>query len=105
MFPLDWEFYVRAVRRRCYERVLAVREDMRMRRILPAFSVFRVAMIMSVVALMLTTPTLSHAQTDALDYFKNYFVTGDYVAAGSGLRGLGIMVDPCLDQGVASCAS
>src|SRR6267142_4135667 len=27
---------------------------------------------------------------DALKYFKNYFVTGDYVVGGVGLRGTGV---------------
>jgi hypothetical protein len=31
----------------------------------------------------------SPAQTSPLAFFKNYFVTGDYVASGVGLRGLG----------------
>src|SRR6516164_7456491 len=46
------------------------------------------------------------AQSDALNFFKNYFVTGDYVAAGTGLRGLGkSMQDPCLDQKAASACN
>src|SRR5262249_666362 len=40
------------------------------------------------IVFLLFTAT-SHA-ADALSYFKNYFVTGDYVAAGVGLRGTGI---------------
>jgi hypothetical protein len=35
----------------------------------------------------------SHA-ADALNYFKNYFVTGDYVVGGVGLRGLGMFSAP-----------
>ena len=52
------------------------------------------------IALFFGFTELGHA-ADALDFFKNYFVTGDYVAAGVGLRGTGKSVaDPCLDQGV-----
>src|SRR5215510_13736890 len=32
---------------------------------------------------------IGHAQADALSFFKNYFVTGDYVVGSVGLRGLG----------------
>jgi Bacterial Ig domain len=34
-------------------------------------------------------PVSAQAGGDALKFFKNYFVTGDYVVAGVGLRGLG----------------
>src|SRR5438552_5484341 len=45
---------------------------------------------------------------DALRFFKNYFVTGDYVVGGVGLRGQGRSVlDPCKDQNALnpSCAN
>src|SRR3954451_11832877 len=38
-------------------------------------------------------PAPLHAQGapgDALSFFKNYFITGDYVVAGVGLRGAGV---------------
>src|SRR3954468_23457995 len=38
-------------------------------------------------------PAPLHAQgapPDALSFFKNYFITGDYVVAGVGLRGQGV---------------
>ena len=38
--------------------------------------------------LMLTCPSVAAA--DALRLFKNYFVTGDYVTGGIGLRGMGV---------------
>src|SRR4029453_17003152 len=40
------------------------------------------------IALVFIQP-VGHAQTDALSFFKNYFITGDYVVGGVGLRGLG----------------
>ena len=49
--------------------------------------------------LFVASPSRLHSQTpsDALFFFKNYFVTGDYVVGGVGLRGLGQTVpDPCL---------
>src|ERR1051326_2281577 len=40
---------------------------------------------------------------DGLRFFKDYFVTGDYVASGVGLRGTGhSMADPCTDQNQAN---
>ncbi len=40
------------------------------------------------IALVFLQP-VAHAQADALSFFKNYFITGDYVVGGVGLRGLG----------------
>ncbi len=60
---------------------------------------FRTAFCFSIRFLGLFSQTGS-AQ-DALNFFKNYFVTGDYVAGGVGLRGTGKQSasgDPCLDQ-------
>src|ERR687892_2809257 len=42
--------------------------------------------------LLVASPPRLHSQPapgDALFFFKNYFLTGDYVVAGVGLRGLG----------------
>ncbi len=44
----------------------------------------------SVVALLLLPATAALAQSTPLTLFKNYFVTGDYVVGGVGLRGLGV---------------
>ena len=41
------------------------------------------------IVLMLWT-TLSVAYGGPLDFFKNYFITGDYVVAGVGLTGKGV---------------
>src|SRR5215813_6343911 len=38
---------------------------------------------------LLPAPVFAQSGSDALSFFKNYFVTGDYVAGGVGLRGLG----------------
>jgi hypothetical protein len=46
------------------------------------------AFITAGIALVFIQP-VGHAQTDALSFFKNYFITGDYVVGGVGLRGLG----------------
>src|SRR3954452_18963192 len=35
-------------------------------------------------------PSGPSAPPDALKFFKNYFVTGDYVVGGVGVRGLGV---------------
>jgi hypothetical protein len=43
---------------------------------------------LTLAVLVLGAPT-THAE-QALSYFKNYFLTGDYVAAGVGLRGKGV---------------
>ena len=37
-----------------------------------------------------TTAGAAPAPPDALRFFKNYFVTGDYVVGGIGLRGTGV---------------
>src|SRR5262249_52174050 len=39
--------------------------------------------------LLLAAPVFAQSGSDALSFFKNYFVTGDYVVGGVGLRGLG----------------
>src|SRR5437870_8975122 len=40
---------------------------------------------------MLFAQSGGHAQAaDALNFFKNYFITGDYVVGGVGLRGTGV---------------
>src|SRR3954467_9243413 len=58
---------------------------------------FRTAFCFSVGFLGLFSQTGS-AQ-DALNFFKNYFVTGDYVAAGVGFRATGsLQADPCQAQ-------
>src|SRR5206468_6971724 len=50
----------------------------------------RMAALFVLGLLMAASPPRLHSQTaDALLFFKNYFVTGDYVVAGVGLRGLG----------------
>ena len=36
-----------------------------------------------------SVPVSAHAP-DALKFFKNYFITGDYAVGGVGLRGLGV---------------
>src|SRR5262249_39081274 len=38
---------------------------------------------------LLTPPVFAQSGSDALTFFKNYFVTGDYVVGGVGLRGRG----------------
>src|SRR5215468_9775959 len=40
--------------------------------------------------LLVALPSHATGSAGRLDYFKNYFVTGDYVAAGVGLRGTGV---------------
>ncbi|HEY7290006.1 MAG TPA: Ig-like domain-containing protein [Vicinamibacterales bacterium] len=46
--------------------------------------------VLSLILALASTQSDSHAQTsDALRFFKNYFITGDYVVGGVGLRGLG----------------
>src|SRR5207302_64264 len=55
-------------------------------------------------AILALLPQTAQAQ-DALGFFKNWFVTGDYVAAGIGLRGQGqYHADPCADQASAAKA-
>lgn len=50
-----------------------------------------VAFVGAVVLQQITARTTAQSNTiDGLTFFKNYFVTGDYVAAGVGLRGTGI---------------
>jgi len=39
--------------------------------------------------ILLRATPVGHAQADALSFFKNYFVTGDYAVGSVGLRGLG----------------
>jgi hypothetical protein len=53
-----------------------------MRRVLTASVPIALLVVQSGVAL--------HAQTDALGFFKNYFITGDYVVGGVGLSGRGV---------------
>src|SRR5262245_58651169 len=50
----------------------------------------RLGILLTVGFLMLLTQPGSGQQTNALNFFKNYFVTGDYVIAGIGLRGTGV---------------
>src|SRR3954451_6674924 len=53
-------------------------------------------------------PAPLHAQgapPDALSFFKNYFITGDYVVSGVGLRGRGGLAGkPGIAQGQISIA-
>src|SRR3954468_20060378 len=56
------------------------------------------------VALLLAQP-VGYAQADALSFFKNYFITGDYVVSGVGLRGRGGLAGkPGIAQGQISIA-
>ena len=48
-----------------------------------------VALLCLGIALLLTQPVQTQAPSNALNFFNNYFLTGDYVVAGVGLRGLG----------------
>ena len=50
------------------------------------------ALLAGIAGLLLLSPVVApaSAQTDALSFYKNYFVTGDYAVAGVGLRGLGV---------------
>ncbi|OFW33376.1 MAG: hypothetical protein A3G76_00935 [Acidobacteria bacterium RIFCSPLOWO2_12_FULL_65_11] len=53
----------------------------------------RAAALLSLGLVLLFAQPGGHAQTgdgNALTFFKNYFVTGDYVVGGVGLRGLGV---------------
>jgi hypothetical protein len=46
--------------------------------------------LLSLTAVLLSAQSGSQAQSaDALTFFKNYFLTGDYVVGGVGLRGQG----------------
>src|SRR5512142_686244 len=48
------------------------------------------AVLFAIVCAAVASQITGHAQAAAgLTFFKNYFLTGDYVAAGVGLRGLG----------------
>src|SRR5262249_58902634 len=52
--------------------------------------------------LLWATP-VGHAQADALSFFKNYFVTGDYAVGSIGLRGLGGLIGtPGIARGAIS---
>src|SRR6476620_8742506 len=62
---------------------------------------FSAAFILSVCLLIALVPQTSFAtgndDDSPLDFFKNYFVTGDYVAGGVGmgdLRGKGVLINP-----------
>ncbi len=52
----------------------------------------RRALLAAITGLFLFQPgaVRTSAQADALTFFKNYFITGDYVVGGVGLRGLGV---------------
>ena len=52
--------------------------------------------------LFLGIPHVAHADQGALKFFKNYFVTGDVVVAGVGLRGQGGTLDPVTGQKMAT---
>ena len=41
-------------------------------------------------AVLLAAPALSAAAPSNLNFFKNYFLTGDYSVAGVGLQGTGV---------------
>ena len=47
------------------------------------------ALFCVMVPLLMTEPKAQTQAPDALKFFKNFFLTGDYVVAGVGLRGLG----------------
>src|SRR5260221_13712057 len=60
-----------------------------------------VALFLMGIALLLAQPGgQAQAGGSALNFFKNYFVTGDYVVAGVGLRGQGVL-DPPSGQMIA----
>src|SRR3954462_8296778 len=48
-----------------------------------------VALVFVTVPLLMLQPKAQTQVPDALKFFKNFFLTGDYVVAGVGLRGLG----------------
>ena len=51
----------------------------------------RILLLVTSLALLTQAGSSPRAQTpDALTFFKNYFVTGDYVVGGVGLRGRGV---------------
>src|SRR4030095_8957562 len=51
----------------------------------------RILLLLTSLAMLLQAGSATRAQTaDALTFFKNFFVTRDYVVGGAGLRGLGI---------------
>jgi len=51
----------------------------------------RILLFVTSLALLTQAASSTRAQTpDALKFFKNFFVTGDYVVGGVGLRGLGV---------------
>ena len=51
----------------------------------------RILLFVTSFAMLLQAGSATRAQTgDALTFFKNFFVTGDYVVGGVGLRGLGV---------------
>jgi hypothetical protein len=60
--------------------------NLRSRRYLRAVSLFCVT-----ASLLVMQPRVQTQPPDALKFFKNFFLTGDYVVAGVGLRGLGGM--------------
>ena len=47
------------------------------------------ALFISLLLLPLSVPSAQAGQDGPLNFFKNYFVTGDYAVGGVGLRGLG----------------
>src|SRR5262249_9947004 len=48
-----------------------------------------IAIVSLVLVFLLAQPVFAQSGSDSLAFFKNYFVTGDYVVGGVGLRGLG----------------
>ena len=51
----------------------------------------RILLFATSLALLTQAGSSTRAQTpDALKFFKNFFVTGDYVVGGVGLRGQGL---------------
>ncbi len=51
----------------------------------------RILLFATSLALLTQAGSSTRAQTpDALRFFKNYFITGDYVVGGVGLRGQGV---------------
>src|SRR5207302_9034440 len=50
----------------------------------------RRGVLIPILAILLLSMSGQAAAADALIFFKNYFITGDYVVGGVGLRGTGV---------------
>src|SRR5689334_121231 len=64
---------------------------------------FQLPRLLAVIAAVILLASLATAQ-DALTFYKNYFVTGDYVVGGVGLRGGGGSANNNLSTGTIHIA-